>query len=74
LWAAVSLHALMNVLLHAVSELGPGPAAFEPVFERSAPSSFDLPFCIYLLTARGVALAMSRLSAVRRGAAWLEGR
>jgi membrane protease YdiL (CAAX protease family) len=72
LWAAISLHALANLLLHAVSGLGQGASAFDVVLQRPAPTGFDLPFVIYLSSAAITALVMSRLPAVRRGAAWLE--
>src|SRR5688500_10542719 len=72
LWAATSLHALANVLLHAVSGLGQGTSAFDVILHRPLPTSFDLPFAVYLFSAAGIALLMSRLPAVRRGAVWLE--
>jgi membrane protease YdiL (CAAX protease family) len=72
LWAATSLHALANVLLHAVSGLGQSTSAFDVILHRPLPTSFDLPFVVYLFSAAGIALLMSRLPAVRRGAVWLE--
>jgi uncharacterized protein len=73
LWAAISLHALANILLHAVSGFGQGPGAFEVVLQRPLPTSFDLPFAVYLSTAVLAAIVMARLPAVREGAAWLDG-
>ncbi len=73
MWAAIALHALANVLLHAVSGFGQGTSAFDIVLHRPLPTSFDLPFTVFLFSAAAVALLMSRLPAVRRGAGWLEG-
>ena len=72
LWAAVSLHAFANVLLHAVSGFGPGPAAFSVVLFDPLPGRFDLLFVVFFLTPAVSAVVLSRLPAVRRGAAWLK--
>jgi uncharacterized protein len=72
LWAAIALHALVNVALHAVSGFGRGASAFEIDLSQPAPAGYDAPFAIYLLCAALVAAAMSRLPAVSRGAAWIE--
>jgi uncharacterized protein len=73
LWAAISLHAFANLLLHSVSGLGQGPAAFDVVLRTPPQVAFDLPFAVFLGSAVVVAIMMSRIPAVRRGAAWLEG-
>jgi uncharacterized protein len=73
LWAAMALHALANLLLHAVSGFGQGPSALDVVLQRPLPAGVDLPFSTFFFSATAMALVMSRLPAVRAGAAWLQG-
>lgn len=73
LWAATSLHALANLLLHAISGWGQGASAFDVVLHRPLPVSIDLPFVVCLTSTAGIALLTSRMPAVRRGVVWLEG-
>jgi len=71
LWAAVSLHAVSNILLHSVVGLGE-PAAFSVRFLRDLPGSIDVSFLVFFGTAAASALLLSRLPQARLGAAWLE--
>ena len=70
LWAAVSLHAVGNTLLHAVIGVdGPGAVALH--YQHSFPEKVDLPFVVFLGVSILFAVWMSRWPATRRGAAWL---
>jgi membrane protease YdiL (CAAX protease family) len=71
LWAAVSLHAVSNILLHSVVGLGE-PATFSVRFLRDLPTSVDVHFLVFFGTAAAIALLLSRLPQAKLGAAWLE--
>jgi membrane protease YdiL (CAAX protease family) len=71
LWAAVSLHAVVNTLLHSVVGVGE-PAALTVNFLHVLPTSVDAPFLVFFGTAASVALLVSRLPQVKRAVAWLE--
>jgi membrane protease YdiL (CAAX protease family) len=71
LWAAVSLHAISNTLLHTVVGVGE-PATLSVRFLRDLPDNVDGPFLAFFGTAAAFALALSRLPQTRTGAAWLE--
>jgi uncharacterized protein len=73
LWAAVSLHAISNTLLHTVVGVGE-PATLSVRFLRDLPESVDAPFLVFFGTATAFALTLSRLPPTRTGAAWLERR
>jgi membrane protease YdiL (CAAX protease family) len=71
LWAAISLHAVSNTLLHTVVGTGK-PALLAMQYTREAPNGLDVPFLVFFGTAAAFALLLSRLPPVKRGAAWLE--
>jgi membrane protease YdiL (CAAX protease family) len=73
LWAAVSLHAAANILLHSITGLSGKPAAFEPIFEMPFPPSYDVAFWMFFGVTAAVAIVLAQLSAVRAGAKWLQG-
>jgi uncharacterized protein len=71
LWAAVSLHAVSNTLLHTIIGTGK-PAMFSLQFRHDLPAGVDMPFLVFFGAASAFALLLSRLPQARRGAAWLE--
>jgi membrane protease YdiL (CAAX protease family) len=70
LWAAVSLHAVGNTLLHSVVGTG-GPALISVHYAHPFPDSVDAPFLVFFGITAGFAVLLSQLKATRRGAAWL---
>jgi membrane protease YdiL (CAAX protease family) len=70
LWAAVSMHALGNTLLHQVFGTG-GPALLSIHYSRPFPNAVDAPFLVFFGITIGFAVFLSRLEATRSGAAWL---
>lgn len=72
LWAAVGLHAAVNVWLHSITGLSGKPAAFKPILETPLSSSYDIAFWVFFGIAATVAVALAQLPQVRAGAEWLQ--
>jgi membrane protease YdiL (CAAX protease family) len=70
LWAAVSMHALGNTLLHQVFGTG-GPALLSVNYSHPFPENVDAPFLVFFGVSAAFAVLLSRLKATRNGAAWL---
>jgi uncharacterized protein len=71
LWAAISLHAVSNTLLHTVVGTGK-PAVLSLHSPPAAPGHADTPFLVFFGTAAAFAVVLSQLPRVKRGTAWLE--
>ena len=65
LWTAISLHMMLNVLLHTITGLDGGslPTLWKPVFEGPWPTGYDAPF--WTLTGGATLMALVLVSQIK---------